>query len=94
MLHFVLTVVIVGLICFFTTPKTGFFNQMRPLFGLESLNFMILPEWFRTLFFESGIWQEVGWGSIIYLAALSGIDPQLYEAPKVDGANELQIRQK
>src|SRR5436309_15847388 len=52
--------------------------------------FMQSPEWFRQLYVGSGIWQQVGWGSIVYLAAIATIDPTLYEAAKVDGANRFQ----
>jgi putative aldouronate transport system permease protein len=53
---------------------------------MEPINFMAEPGWFRTIFVGSGIWQGFGWGSIIYLAAIAGIDPQLYEAAEMDGA--------
>jgi putative aldouronate transport system permease protein len=58
--------------------------------GKEPINFMGDPRWFRFLYISSGIWQEFGWSSIIYLAALSAIDPTLYDAAKVDGANRWQ----
>ncbi|MDF2659669.1 MAG: binding-protein-dependent transport system inner rane component, partial [Paenibacillus sp.] len=51
------------------------------------IQFLIEPSWFRTIYTASDIWQQVGWGTIIYLAALTGIDPQLYEAARMDGAN-------
>ena len=86
--HFVSTVVVVGMLANFLSPVGGIVNLMIEKLGGESINFMIKPEWFRPLYIISGIWQEVGWGSIIYLAALSGIDTQLYEASIVDGANK------
>ncbi len=86
--HFVSTVVVVGMLTNFLSPVGGIVNRMIERLGGESINFMIKPGWFRPLYIISGIWQEAGWGSIIYLAALSGIDTQLYEASIVDGANK------
>ena len=83
--HFISIVVICGLIVDFLS-KNGVVNDIIALFGLPRTSFMLQPEWFRTIYVGSSIWQQVGWGSIIYLAALSGIDPQLYEAAIVDGA--------
>ena len=87
--HFVSTVVIVGILVNFLSP-TGLINSIISAFGGETINFLIKPEWFRTLYVASGVWQSAGWGSIIYLAALSGIDPSLNEAASVDGANRVQ----
>jgi putative aldouronate transport system permease protein len=83
--HFISLVVVCGLIVDFLT-NDGLINNILNALGLESIPFMIKPEWFRTIYVTSGIWQGVGWGSIIYLAALSGVDPQLYEAATMDGA--------
>lgn len=88
--HFVSTVVVVGMMANFLSPVNGIVNRIIVALGGKSINFMIMPEWFRTLYIISGIWQGAGWGSIIYLAALSGIDPQLYEAATVDGASKLK----
>ena len=87
--HFVSTVVIVGMVVNFTTPG-GIVNKIIEMLGGPNLNYMIMPEWFRPLYVGSGIWQSMGWGSIIYLAALSGIDQELYEAAIVDGANKIK----
>lgn len=87
--HFISIVVLSGMIIDFTT-RTGLFNSLLGMFGLPPIIFMSEPSWFPTIFVGSGIWQEFGWGSIIYLAALSNIDPQLYEAARVDGANKWQ----
>ncbi len=54
--------------------------------GIDSINWMITPELFRTIFVSSEIWQHMGWETIIFLAALTGINPQLYEAAEIDGA--------
>ena len=86
--HFVSTVVVVGMITNFLSPVGGIVNLMIEKLGGGSINFMIKPEWFRPLYIMSEVWQGAGWGSIIYLAALSGIDTQLYEASIVDGANK------
>lgn len=88
--HFLSTVVLVGLIFIFLNPNTGLVNHFLELFGLKSISFMTEASWFKTIYVFSGVWQQMGWSSIIYLAALSGIDPQQHEAAKVDGANRLQ----
>lgn len=71
-------------------PATGIINHFIQLLGFEPIDFMTSPAWFKTIFVFSGEWQNLGWGAIIYLAALAGIDPQLHEAAKVDGATRLQ----
>jgi len=85
--HFISLVVVCGMLIDFLQPD-GIINRMVMALGLasEPINFLIMPEWFRTIFVGSGIWQGIGWSSIIYLAALSGINPSLYEAAAVDGA--------
>lgn len=83
--HFISLVVICGMIIDFTSTD-GLFNAILKNFGAEPANMLTKPELFRTIYIGSGIWQGVGWGSIIYLAALSAIDPELYEASKIDGA--------
>lgn len=88
--HFISVVVIVGMLNLFLDPSGGFINTILNSLGFESIAFMERPEWFKSVFIGSGIWQNAGWQSIIYIAALSGIDPQLYEAAKIDGANRLQ----
>lgn len=84
--HFVSIVVICGMIVDFSRT-TGLFNKILTLFGVEAQNLLLDPSLFRTIFVGSGIWQGVGWGTIIYLAALTAIDTQLYDAATVDGAN-------
>lgn len=84
--HFISIVVIAGMVVSFTGLREGIVNQALVLLGFEPINFMAEPGWFRTIFVGSGIWQGFGWGSIIYLAAIAGIDPQLYEAAEMDGA--------
>lgn len=84
--HFVSMVVLCGLIVDFTS-KNGLVNDIVALFGGERTNFLLQPEWFRFIYVGTGIWQQVGWGSIIYMAALAGIDSEQYEAATIDGAN-------
>jgi putative aldouronate transport system permease protein len=86
--HFLSTVVIAGILVTFLSPQTGIINFLLvKVFGMESILFLGLPEWFRTIYVSSEIWQQIGWGTILYLAAIAGIDPTLYEAAKMDGAN-------
>lgn len=84
--HFISTVVVCGMIVNFLTSD-GLINQIVVFFGGEPIHFLMKPEWFRTIYISSGIWQSIGWGSIIYLAALSGVDEEQYDAAKIDGAN-------
>ncbi|MEK3725332.1 ABC transporter permease [Paenibacillus sp. FSL H8-0034] len=84
--HFISTVVVCGMIVNFLTLD-GLVNQLITWFGLAPIQFLMKPEWFRTIFISSGIWQSIGWGSIIYLAALTAVDEELYDAAKIDGAN-------
>jgi len=88
--HFLSLVVIVGMLNVFLDEKTGKVNQLLALVGVDPIAFMRKAEWFQTVFVSSDVWQHMGWGSIIYLAALSGIDPTQYEAAKMDGATRLQ----
>lgn len=84
--HFLSTVVVVGMIMMFLSPVSGLVNSIITSFGGEPIAFMTEPSWFKSIYVWSGVWQGMGWSSIIYLAALAGIDPQLHEAAKVDGA--------
>jgi len=88
--HFLSTVVMVGLIIIFLSPQNGIINHLIAFFGGERISFMTEPGWFKSIYVFSGVWQGMGWSSIIYLAALAGIDPTLHEAAKVDGASRLQ----
>ncbi|UZN05398.1 ABC transporter permease subunit [Cellulomonas sp. S1-8] len=87
--HFMSIVIVAGLV-FQLTAIRGTVNQVITGLGGDAIGFMQLPEWFRTIYISSEIWQTVGWGTILYLAALSTIDPQLYEAARIDGANRLR----
>lgn len=88
--HFISVVVMVGMIIAFLSPSTGIINKFIGLFGIEPIAFMAEPGWFKTIFVQTGVWQSFGFGAIIYLAALAGVDPQLHEAATVDGASRLQ----
>lgn len=84
--HFVSTVIIVGLMMEIFSLR-GIVNEIIVNFGGEAISFMERPEWFRTMYIGSAIWQSVGYGSIIYLAAISGVNPELYESAVLDGAS-------
>jgi putative aldouronate transport system permease protein len=84
--HFISLVVVCGIIIDFTS-STGVANDVIAFFGFERVSMLSRPEFFRPVYISTNIWQQVGWGSIIYLAALSTIDPALYEAATIDGAN-------
>lgn len=84
--HFISWVVIAGLSYLLFTTEGGVFNELLQSAGLPSVNLLQSPEWFRTLITSQVLWKEVGWGTIIFLAALAGVDPQLYEAARIDGA--------
>lgn len=88
--HFLSTVVIVGMLFLFLNPQNGMINHLIRLFGGEPISFMTEPAWFKTVYVLSRVWQQMGWSSIIYLAALAGVNPALHEAAKIDGATQLQ----
>lgn len=87
--HFVSMVVICGITVNLLAPS-GIINNIISIFGGERIYFMTKPEWFRTIYIGTGIWASCGYSAIIYLAALSGIDPCLYEACVIDGGNKLK----
>lgn len=84
--HFISVVVVVGMLKTFSAIDGGLFNVVRSFFDLQPIMFLAEKDMFRPMYILSNIWQGAGWASIIFLAALSGIDPQLYEASKIDGA--------
>ncbi|MGI5894970.1 MAG: ABC transporter permease [Candidatus Merdivicinus sp.] len=88
--HFISTVVIVGMITNMFTMNHGLINNVIQLMGGEPINFLQNPSWFRPLYVGSGVWQNFGFNSIIYIAAINGIDPSLYEAAKIDGIRKFQ----
>lgn len=87
--HFVSIVVICGLIKSFTASE-GLINQIIVFFGGEKASLLSKPEYFRTIYISSGIWQSIGFNSIIYLAAMAGINPELYEASFIDGSTKIK----
>ena len=87
--HFISTVVICSIILNFTATD-GVVNSIITALGFEPIQFMIREEWFQPIYIGTTIWQQVGWDSIIYIAALAGIDQQLYEACRIDGGGRLR----
>jgi len=87
--HFMSIVIVAGLV-FQIFSVQGTINQILDVVGADPVNFMQDASWFRTIYISSEVWQTVGWGTILYLAALTTIDDQLYEASRIDGANRLQ----
>lgn len=88
--HFISTVVVVGMIFTFLSPNDGIVNAVIKRLGGNPINFMGESQYYRGTYLISGIWQNLGWDSIIYLAALSNIDMEQYEAARIDGANTRQ----
>lgn len=87
---FISTVVMCGMIIIFLQPDTGVFNSIRSFFGLESISFLSKPSYFKSIYVWTGVWQGLGWSSIIYISALSGVDYELHEAAIVDGATKIR----
>ncbi|KQX49205.1 sugar ABC transporter permease [Paenibacillus sp. Root444D2] len=88
--YFISTVVMVSIIMLFLAPRLGFVNVAMNHFGMGSINFLGEPGMFRSIYVWSDIWQTAGYSAVIFLAALAGVDPSLYEAAKVDGASRFQ----
>ncbi|MDF2923662.1 MAG: protein lplB [Paenibacillaceae bacterium] len=88
--HFMSWVVIVSIAYLFFTTEGGIVNEAIAAMGGEKIQFLMAPGWFRTFITGEVIWKETGWGTIIFLAALAGVDTQLYEAARMDGANRFR----
>jgi len=88
--HFLSWVVVYGILLAMLSPGDGLVNQAAVALGGQPLAFLTTPGLFRSVIVGSDIWKETGWGAILYLAALIGIDPTLYEAAAVDGASRLR----
>lgn len=88
--NFLSTVIVVGILMFFVSPDGGIFNTIRAMLGKDTVNYLTEPKYFWHLYVWTGIWQAVGWNSVIYSAAMSGIDESQYEAAVIDGANKFQ----
>ena len=86
--HFISTVVMAGMVILFLSPSSGLINTLLGVFGAEPVSFMQQPDLFKHIYVWSGIWQNTGWGSVIYMAALSAVSPELHEAAIVDGASK------
>ena len=85
--YFISTVVLAGMLYIFLSPTSGIFNILRQALGMKAVDFMSDAKAFRSIYIISGIWQSAGWGTILYIASLSGVDPSLYEAAEIDGAS-------
>ncbi|WP_371155835.1 ABC transporter permease [Jannaschia sp. 2305UL9-9] len=92
--HFISSVIIAGIVITSFSPSMGIVNAIINFFGGESIYFLTKPEWFRPIFVGTGIWQEAGFSSIVYLAAIAGVSPTLYESAVVDGASRWQMMWK
>ncbi|WNQ10210.1 ABC transporter permease subunit [Paenibacillus aurantius] len=88
--HFISVVVVAGITMQMLAPRTGAVNNVLALLGFERINFMGEPGYFMSIFVWSDVWQNIGFGCIVYLAALAGIDPTLHEAAMIDGASKRQ----
>jgi putative aldouronate transport system permease protein len=89
--HFISVVIVAGIVVAMLSPNSGVVNHARAFFGLDREYFLTRPEWFRAIFIGSNIWKEAGFDSIIYLAAIMGINPALYESAQIDGASRWQM---
>jgi putative aldouronate transport system permease protein len=88
--HFISTVVMVGMLYIFLHPVYGIVNTLIKFLGFEAVDFINKPEYFKSLYVWSDIWQHTGWNSVIYFAVLSNIDPEQHESAIIDGASRLQ----
>lgn len=88
--YFISTVIMVSIIMLFLSPQLGFVHLLADKFGFPAENIMSKPAYFKTVYVLSDVWQFTGYASVIYIAALAGVDPHLYEAAKVDGASRFQ----
>jgi putative aldouronate transport system permease protein len=89
--HFISVVIIAGLVINFLSPSSGIVNVLLAKMGFEKIYFLTIPDYFRPIFIGSNIWKEAGFESIIYLAAIAGINPALYESARIDGASRWQM---
>lgn len=92
--HFISSVIIAGIVITAFSPSAGIVNTVLEWLGVDSIYFLTKPEWFRPIFIGTGIWQEAGFQSIVYLAAIAGVSPTLYESAVVDGASRWQMMWK
>ena len=88
--HFLSAVVLVSILQLIFNPNTGVYNTIRAQLGLGTTNYFAMANAFKPMYILSGLWQNMGWDSILYIAALAGVDPALYEAATIDGASRMQ----
>jgi len=88
--HFMSWVIIVSIGYVMLSMDGGIINELLIMFGFEKINFLLNESWFRPMYILQVIWREMGWGTIIYLAAMSAVDPGMYEAARIDGASRLR----
>ena len=88
--YFISTVVMCGMIVIFLQADTGIINQLLVALGMESVSFLSVPEYFKSIYVWTGVWQGLGWNTIIYISALSGVDYEMHEAAIIDGATKLR----
>jgi len=89
--NFISTVVMCGMLILFLSPSSGAINKVIAYFGGTAINFMAEKSYWRHIYVWSGVWQTMGWNSIVYFAALAGVSPELHEAAICDGASKFQI---
>jgi putative aldouronate transport system permease protein len=88
--HFMSWVIVVSISFVIFTVDGGIINGLLEVLGFEKINFLLKEEWFRPMYILQVVWREAGWGTIIFLAAIAAVDPQLYEAAKMDGAGRIR----
>lgn len=88
--HFLSWVIVYGIAVAFFSETNGLVNRWISDLGYDAISFLSAPEWFRAMLVGTDIWKDLGWGAIIYIAAIAGIDPSLYEAAMMDGAGRLR----
>ncbi|MDR2657718.1 MAG: ABC transporter permease subunit, partial [Oscillospiraceae bacterium] len=88
--YFISSVILVTIVMQFLAVRGGMLNNVRAMLGMQPINLMARPGAFRHIYVWSGVWQETGYGAVIYIAALAGVNPELYEAATIDGASVLQ----
>ena len=88
--HFLSWVILAGVFNQFLSPSTGVINYLLGLIGIEPIYFTASNDWFRTVIVATSVWQGVGWGTVVYIAAIAGISPEYYEAAECDGATRFQ----
>jgi putative aldouronate transport system permease protein len=89
--HFLSWVIIQGILIAFLSEDMGLLNRWIRDAGMKTIPFLTSTAWFRTLVVASDVWKDLGWGAIVYLAAIAGIDPSLYDAARIDGCTRLQM---